>query len=53
MAEHPPATYELVEVKADDILGERQSFYGGFMTGMNWGVGAVIAILVLMALFLV
>lgn len=52
MAEQAP-TYEMVEVKAEDIMAERKSFYGGFLQGTTWAIGVVIAILVLMAIFLV
>ncbi len=52
MADHAPAAYEMVEVKAEDIMAERTSFYDGFMKGTTWGVGAAVAILVLMAIFI-
>jgi hypothetical protein len=51
MAEQAP-TYEMAEVKAEDILAERQSFYSGFMKGTTWSIGITVAILVLMAIFL-
>ncbi len=54
MAEHHEASdMELVEVKADDILAERRSFYDGFMSSTVWAVGATVLLLVLMAIFLV
>jgi hypothetical protein len=53
MADHAEAGYELVEVKAEDIMAERRGFYEGFLTGTVWSVGGVIAVLVLMAIFLV
>jgi hypothetical protein len=53
MAEHPaPQGMDLVEVKSEDILAERQSFYNAFMTGTAWSVGATVLVLVLMAIFL-
>ncbi|MGG5887829.1 aa3-type cytochrome c oxidase subunit IV [Falsiroseomonas sp. HC035] len=52
MAEQAP-TYEMVEVKAEDILAERQSFYGAFMKGTVWSIGITVVILLLMAIFLV
>lgn len=53
MADHAPATYEMVEVKAEDIMAERTSFYDGFMKGTTWGIGAVVGLLVLLAIFVV
>lgn len=53
MAEHHGAgQMELVEVKAEDILAERRSFYDGFTKASVWGIGATVALLVLMAIFL-
>ncbi len=53
MAEHGPTTMELVEVKAEDIMAERQSFYDRFMSGSTWAIGATIVVIVLMWIFLV
>ncbi|SFK28838.1 aa3-type cytochrome c oxidase subunit IV [Falsiroseomonas stagni] len=53
MADHAPATYELVEVKAEDIMAERTSFYDGFLKGTTWGIGLTVGILVLLAIFVV
>lgn len=53
MADHAPATYEMVEVKAEDIMAERTSIYDAFMKATTWGVGAVIGLLVLLAIFVV
>lgn len=39
-------TYEFVEVKAADILADRQQTWGGFTTFITWSV-AVIAILLI------
>jgi hypothetical protein len=53
MAEHQGSgDMELVEVKAEDIMAERRSFYEGFTKASVWGIGATIALLVLMAIFL-
>ena len=51
MADHAPATYEMVEVKAEDIMAERQSLYAGFMKATTWGIGLAVGILVLLAIF--
>jgi hypothetical protein len=48
MAEQP--TYEFVEVKASDILAERQSEWQGFTTFMTWAVGVIATLLVLIYL---
>jgi Bacterial aa3 type cytochrome c oxidase subunit IV len=53
MAEEGPQKMELVEVKAEDILGERKAFYDRFMTGTTWSIGATVVLLVLMWIFLV
>lgn len=52
MAEQAP-TYEMVEVKAEDLMAERQGLYDGFLRASVWGIGVTVAILVLMAIFLV
>lgn len=53
MADHGPATMELVEVKAEDILAERRAFYDRFMSATTWSIGATIVLLLLMWIFLV
>ena len=54
MADHSaPATIEMVEVKAEDIMAERQGFYDAFMKGSTWAIGATVVVLVLMAFFLI
>jgi len=52
MADHGPTTMELVEVKSDDIIGERNAFYERFLTGTTWAVAATIVVLLLMWIFL-
>ncbi|NKE46879.1 aa3-type cytochrome c oxidase subunit IV [Roseomonas frigidaquae] len=52
MAEQAP-TYEMVEVKAEDIMAERRGLYDGFLRASTWSIGATVAVLVLMAIFLV
>jgi hypothetical protein len=37
---------ELVEVKAEDIIGERRAMFDSFMGATKWGIGAVIVLLV-------
>jgi hypothetical protein len=53
MADHGPTRMELVTVRSDDIMAEREAFYGSFLTGTTWAVGATIVVLVLMWIFLV
>jgi hypothetical protein len=53
MADHGPQTIELVEVKAEDIVAERQALYDSFMTGSTWAAGATAVVLVLMWIFLI
>jgi hypothetical protein len=53
MADHGPATMELVEVKAEDIMPERTGFYDAFLKGTTWAIGATIGVLLLMWIFLV
>jgi hypothetical protein len=48
VAEQP--SYDFVEVKAGDILAERQREWQGFTTFMTWAVGVIAAILVLIYL---
>ncbi len=43
-------TYEFVEVKATDILADRQSSWNGFTTFVTWATGATIVALVLLYL---
>ena len=51
MAEHQ-TSYEFVEVKASDILAERQAEWHGFTTFVTWSIGATVVILLLMLIFL-
>ena len=53
MAEHGPQTFELVEVKAEDIMSERQALYDRFMSATTWAAGATVGALALMWIFLV
>lgn len=53
MADHGPQSIELVEVKAEDIMSERQALYDRFMGATTWAIGATIAVLALMWIFLV
>ena len=46
-------SYEMVEVKAEDLMAERNALYAGFMRATVWGIGAVVALLLLMLIFLV
>ena len=43
---------EMVEVKAEDIIGERRAMYDGFMVASVWAIGGVVGLLVLLWLFL-
>ena len=52
MAEQAP-TYEMIEVKSEDLMAEREGMYEGFLRGSVWAIGLTIATLVLMAIFLV
>ena len=45
--------YEFVEVKAGDILAERQSEWNGFTIFLTWSIGIIAAILLLMLIFMV
>lgn len=38
-------TYEFIEVKAADILAERQQMWAGFGTFITWSLGSIIVIL--------
>jgi hypothetical protein len=51
VAEHK-TTYDFVEVKAGDILAERQSEWHGFTNFVTWSTGAIAVILVLLLIFL-
>jgi hypothetical protein len=44
---------ELVEVKAEDIMAERRSFYDAFMSSTTYAIVATVGVLVLMWIFLV
>ena len=37
---------EMVEVKAEDIIAERQALYDAFMKATVWGIGATVVLLV-------
>lgn len=50
MAVAEQQTYEFVEVKASDILAERQREWAGFTTFLTWSVGIIVAILVVIYL---
>ncbi len=43
-------TYEFVEVKASDILAQRQAEWAGFTSFMTWAIGIIIVLLVLLYL---
>lgn len=43
-------SYEFVEVKAADILAERQAGWGGFITFLTWSTVAIAVALVLLYL---
>jgi hypothetical protein len=43
-------TYEFVEVKASDILAERQAEWAGFTTFLTWSIGVIVVLLVLLYL---
>ncbi len=42
---------DMVEVKAEDIIGDRRSMYESFLKAAVWTIGAVIVLLVLLYLF--
>jgi hypothetical protein len=52
VAEHQ-TNYDFVEVKAGDILAERQTEWHGFTSFVTWSTGAIVVILLLMLIFLV
>lgn len=37
---------EMVEVKSEDIIGERRAMYDSFMGASTWAIGGVILLLV-------
>jgi hypothetical protein len=43
-------TYEFVEVKASDILAERQSTWAGFTTFVTWSTAVAAVALILLYL---
>lgn len=43
-------SYEFVEVKAADILAERQRSWEAFTTASTWSIGVVVVLLVLLYL---
>jgi len=43
-------TYEFVEVKASDILAERQREWAGFTTFLTWSTGVIVVLLALIYL---
>jgi hypothetical protein len=53
MAEHTSQPFELVEVKAEDLMEERSALYDRFMAASTWGIGGTVAVLALMWIFLV
>jgi hypothetical protein len=53
MAEHASQPFELVEVKAEDLMEERSALYDRFMAASTWGIGLTVATLALMWIFLV
>lgn len=49
MAEHKTQV-DYVEVKSEDIIGERQALYDSFMTASKIGIGITVALLVVIYL---
>ena len=45
--------FDFVEVKSADILADRSNGWDGFTRFVTWSTGAVIVVLILMAIFLV
>ena len=43
-------TYEFIEVKAADILEERQRSWDGFTTASTWSIGIIAVLLILLYL---
>ena len=44
-------TVDFVEVKAGDILAERQAEWHGFTTFVTWSIGATAVILLLLLIY--
>lgn len=44
-------SYEFIEVKAADIMAERQELWGGFTRFVTWSTGLIVVTLVLIYLF--
>lgn len=42
---------EMVEVKAEDIIGERRAMFDSFMGATKWTIGGVVVLLVALWLF--
>jgi hypothetical protein len=53
MAEQASQPFELVEVKAEDLMEERSALYDRFMTASTWGIALTVVTLALMWIFLV
>ena len=53
MAEHTSQRFELVEVKAEDLMEERSTLYNRFMVASTWAIGLTVVTLALMWIFLV
>jgi len=49
MAEHK-ATYEFAEVKAQDIMPERQGLWAAFTNATKWAIIVIVGILVMLYL---
>ena len=45
--------FDFVEVRAADILADRRGGWQDFTRFVTWATGAIIAVLILMAIFLV
>ncbi|UPG74284.1 preprotein translocase subunit SecE [Roseomonas gilardii subsp. gilardii] len=43
---------DMVPVRAEDILSERQAGWQAFTRAASWGIGAIVVILLLLYLFL-
>jgi hypothetical protein len=52
VAEQNNQPIEMIPVAAADIMPERMAMWEGFNRFSSWGIGIVVAILLLMALFL-
>ena len=42
---------EMVEVKAEHIMGERRAMYDSFMSASTYAIGGVVGLLVVLYLF--